>query len=97
MNFAFAVAELHIPGARSLKQKRAVVRPLVERIHRRYRVSIVESDHHDLHQRSEIALALVHRTATELDRTLEAIERVLDTSPEATLLSWRPQSYEAAP
>ena len=34
-----------------------MVKALVERLHQRYRVSVVESGFHDLHQRAEIALA----------------------------------------
>ncbi|MCI0405238.1 MAG: DUF503 domain-containing protein [candidate division Zixibacteria bacterium] len=45
MIFAVAVADLHIPAARNLKDKRRVVKGLVDRIHHRYRVSIIESDH----------------------------------------------------
>jgi uncharacterized protein YlxP (DUF503 family) len=34
-----------------------VVKGMIERIHQRFRVSIAETDFHDLHQRSEIAVA----------------------------------------
>ncbi|MGB6993115.1 MAG: DUF503 domain-containing protein, partial [Thermoanaerobaculia bacterium] len=60
MIVAVSVFELHIPAGRSLKDKRRVVKALKDRIYRRYRVSIAETDHHDLHQRAEIAIAAVH-------------------------------------
>ncbi len=94
MAFAVSIAELHIPAARSLKEKRRVIKSLVERIHARYRVSIAETDYHDLHQRAEISIAVVHRNGRELDRLLEAIRRSMDDLPEAVLLSWRPEVIE---
>ena len=92
-----SVFELHIPEGRSLKQKRKVVKSLVERIHQRYRVSIAETDHHDLHQRAEIAVAAVHGSEPELQRMMDRIRDLIDQVPEAVLLSWDPQFLEAAP
>lgn len=90
------VFELHIPEGRSLKQKRKVVKSLVERIHARYRVSVAETDHHDLHQRAEIAIAAVHASESELQRIMDRIRDLIDEVPEAVLLSWEPQYLEAA-
>jgi uncharacterized protein YlxP (DUF503 family) len=94
MTFAFAVAHLHLPGARSLKQKRRVVKGLMDKIHHRFRVSIAETDFHDLHQRAEIGLALVHRNDHELERMLDEIHRLIDTVPEASLTDWRPELFQ---
>ena len=55
MIVGISVFELHLPSSRSLKDKRRVVKSLVERIHQRFRVSVAETGFHDLHQRSEIA------------------------------------------
>jgi hypothetical protein len=97
MIVAISVFELHIPAARSLKEKRRVVKATIERIHSRYRVSIAETAYHDLHQRAEIAIALVHSGEREAERVLEEIRRILDQQPEAILTLWNPQFVEAAP
>ena len=94
---AVVVAELQIPAARSLKQKRKVVRGLIDRIHHRFKVSIVESDYHDLHQRAEIAIAVVHGSDRELDRLLQEIQKMIDRVVEARLLSWECEHFEASP
>lgn len=91
---AVSVFELHIPASRSLKNKRKVVKGLVERIHSRCRVSIVESDFHDLHQRAEIALAIVHTNVRELEDLLEAVRRIVDGELGAVLTRWQPQILE---
>ena len=52
-----SIFELHLPAAQSLKQKRKVIKSLIDRVHHRFRVSIAETDFHDLHQRCEISIA----------------------------------------
>ncbi len=91
MIVAVCVFELHIPQSRGLKEKRKVVKGLVERVHARFKVSIAETDHHDLHQRAEISLALVAQREDEANRMLEAIRGLIDSEPESWLSSWDPQ------
>lgn len=97
MIFAVSVAELHLPGSRSLKYKRRVVKGLMDRIHSRYRVSIAETGFHDLHQRAQIGIAIVHQNGQELERLLDGIRRTIDAVPEASLVEWRPEIVEEAP
>lgn len=94
MNVAVSVFELHIPASRGLKDKRRVAKGLMERIHQRYRVSIAETDYHDLHQRTEIAIAVVHRDRQGLEKLLEGVRRMVEQTPEAQLLGWEPQFLE---
>lgn len=94
MVIGISIFELHVPAARSLKQKRKVVRSLIDRIHQRYRVSIAETDHHDLHQRSEITLAAVAQTETEGLKIMDVVRDLIDSEPEAQLLMWDPQILE---
>ena len=49
--------DLHIPQSRSLKAKRAAIRPIVDGLRHRFRVSVAEVDHHDQWQRTAIAVA----------------------------------------
>ncbi len=91
------VFELHLPNARSLKEKRRVVKSLTERIHRRHRVSVAETDYHDLHQRAEIGIAAVHRSRRQMERQMDAIRDLIDEQPEAVLLYWEPQYLEGRP
>ncbi len=83
--------ELHLPAARSLKDKRRVVKGLVERLHGRYRVSVAETGFHDLHQRAAIGIAAVHGSETHLTRLMEGIRALLDELPEAEVVRWEPE------
>jgi len=83
--------ELHLPSSRSLKDKRRIVKSLVDRIHQRYRVSVAETDFHDLHQRAEISLAVVANGDSEIEKMLDEVHDMVDTVSEAFLTRWEPQ------
>ncbi len=88
---AVSVFELHLPTCRSLKEKRRVIKSLIERSHRRHRVSIAESDFYELHQRAEITLALVAGSERDAERLLDRIHDLVDGHNEAELTFWEPQ------
>lgn len=55
---------LFAPWCHSLKEKRAVLRPLLSGLRRQFEASVAESGRQEAHQRLEITLALlVHNTA----------------------------------
>ncbi len=94
MVVGISVLELHLPQARSLKDKRRVVKSLIERLHARHRVSIAETAFHDLHQRAEIGIALVATSESEVEKLLESLRREADAEPEAVVTRWEPQILE---
>ncbi len=97
MVVAVSVCELHLPAVRSLKGKRRIVKSLVERIHRRYRVSVAETDFHDLHQRAEITIAAVANRESELTRLMQQLRELIDSEQEAMLTFWEPQFIDGQP
>jgi uncharacterized protein len=95
MIVGISVFELHLPSSRSLKDKRRVVKSLIDRVHQRYRVSIAETDFHDLHQRAEIAVAVVAAGGEmEMDRMMEEMRNLVESDPEVYLTRWDPQILE---
>jgi hypothetical protein len=95
MVIAVAICELHLPHSRSLKSKRRVVKSLVERIHQRYRVSVAETQFHDLHQRAEISIAAVAQREGELTAMFQKLRDLIESEPEAILTHWQPQFLES--
>lgn len=94
MVVGISVFELHVPAARGLKEKRKVIKSLIDRIHRRFRVSIVETDLHDLHQRSEITIAAVALNEYEGQRLMDSLRDLIEAEPQAVLTRWDPQLME---
>lgn len=91
-----ALVELHLPEARSLKDKRRIVKSLLERLHQRHRVSIAETDHHDLHQRAELVLAAVARTEQEAERLMNDVRSELEREVGAQLTTFHTEAIDMA-
>ncbi|MEV6228432.1 DUF503 domain-containing protein [Saccharopolyspora shandongensis] len=73
----------------SLKQKRAVVRPVVAELRRRFEVAVAEAGNQDLHRRALLGVAAVSGNAAHVREVLEACERLVAARPELELLSAR--------
>jgi uncharacterized protein YlxP (DUF503 family) len=69
--------ELHFPENGSLKGKRKYVKSAKAHLHERFGASVAEVDHHDLWQRSTLAVACAAREHGELQNHLDAVVRYL--------------------
>jgi uncharacterized protein YlxP (DUF503 family) len=76
---ALLTVEMHVPGARSLKDKRMVLRRVKDRL-KKFNVAVSEIEHHDLWQRTALAVVTVSTDQAHAVRELAAaaaeIERV---------------------
>ena len=86
MNAAAVSFDLHIPQSRSLKAKRAAIRPIIDGLRHRFRVSVAEVGHQDQWQRAAIAVAVVANSDSQLREVLAAIERFVVATPDVDLL-----------
>ncbi|MCJ7659178.1 MAG: DUF503 domain-containing protein, partial [Anaerolineales bacterium] len=59
MSIGILTIKIHLPGCSSLKEKRRRLKPLIERLHREFNISVAEIDHLDVWQTSMIACAPV--------------------------------------
>ncbi len=64
---------LSIPLARSLKEKRSVVRRCVDRVRNRFHVSVAEVDANDQHSRAVIGIAAVANDGPLVNSILDKI------------------------
>jgi hypothetical protein len=76
------VVELHFPACRSLKDKRAVLRPVIDGARSRFAVAVAETDYQDLHQRSILAGAAAAASERVVVETLDAVERFIWSRPD---------------
>jgi len=65
--------ELHLPYARSLKDKRQVLERLKGRLRARFNVAVAELDNQDLWQRATLAVVSVSNDQNHLTQLLEAV------------------------
>lgn len=76
---------LFLPMARSLKEKRMVLKSLKDRVRARFNVSIAEIDHHDKWQRAVLAICMAGNDAKFLDSSLQTVLRFVETDRIAQL------------
>jgi len=81
--------DLRIPGCRSLKEKRHVVKTLTNAIRATFPVSVAEVDHHDLWQRTAVAVAAVGGDQHHLRRVMHEVEKVVDRWLEVEVIDRR--------
>jgi len=74
---------------RSLKTKRAIVRPLVADLRRTFTVSAAETGSLDLHRRVGVGASLVAADSHHVIEVLDRIEDFVARRPEIELLSAR--------
>jgi uncharacterized protein YlxP (DUF503 family) len=86
-------ADLLLGDVHSLKGKRAVVRPIVAELRRRFAVSAAEVGNQDLHRRVLVGVATVAGDTGQVTDVLDACERLLAERPEVTLLSTHRQLF----
>jgi uncharacterized protein len=80
------VWELHLHGCGSLKEKRTVVKSLKDRLHRQFNLSVAETDHHDVHQRAELAACVVATDRRHADSVLASADRLVEEEGEARIV-----------
>ncbi|MDQ2825634.1 MAG: DUF503 domain-containing protein [Actinomycetota bacterium] len=88
MHVAVVRLELHIPTSRSLKEKRAALRPIVEGIRHRFQLSVAEVGFQDKWQRAEVAMAVVSESYSHAVEVVEAVERWVWTKPDVEVCSF---------
>ena len=77
----------HIPYARSLKDKRAVVRGLVEKTRNKYSAAVAEVDTQDAHQTLTLGVAVISGEYSHARDMLDDIVRYMERNTDAELIS----------
>jgi len=78
--------EIRIPAARSLKDKRRIVKGLLGSLAAAFPVAVSEVGFHDQWQRATLGAALVAPQAGQLERIIHRMQRSLRERPDIELL-----------
>ena len=87
MHVATLRVDLHLPHVHSLKEKRAVIKPIVEGVRRRYQAAAAEVDHQDKWQRAAIGVAVVSASVRHARDVMDSIERFVWSFPEIEVIA----------
>jgi len=78
--------DLSLAKARSLKEKRQVVKSILDRVRSRFNISAAEVESLDLHQRAGLAFAAVSRDADYVRGQLDTLLDHLKKHPVARVI-----------
>ncbi len=73
--------EAHLPHARSLKDKRQVLRSVLDTARHRHAVAAAEVAHQDLWQRTALGFAAVSGSASHATDVIDEVERLVWGQP----------------
>jgi hypothetical protein len=78
--------ELYMPQCRNLKEKRQVVRSIIDRTRSRFNVSVAEVDKHDLWQLCSLGITCVSNSESSVRDLLGRVERSVRAMGKAEVL-----------
>src|SRR5512136_1572498 len=73
------IVELQLPGLKSLKEKRGVLKSLLARLHKEFNVTAAEVDLHDVWQATTIGVATVSTSAVHAQNLLNNLVTWIET------------------
>ena len=94
MYVASVRAELFLPFSHTLKEKRALLNRIKDRM-RNSGASVAEVDHHDLWQRAALGVAVVSGEAEALAGRLSTLRDIAESqAPEVQVVDWIVSHHE---
>jgi len=79
------IIKLYAPWVHSLKEKRMVVKSLVDKVKHRYNVSIAEIDSQDFHQTITLGAACVSDETRHANSIIQELINYIEENTEASL------------
>jgi len=80
--------DLYLPGNQSLKGKRQVLRGLVERLSREFRISVSEVGDGDRWQRTRVGIALVARSRGGAVKRFQEVREWLEKNRQVEMIDY---------
>lgn len=81
-----ATIKLYAPWVHSLKEKRMVVKSLIDKTKNKFNVSISEVDEQDFHQTIVLGLACVTGTVSHADSMMDSILTFIEDNADAEIM-----------
>jgi len=73
MPIGFLKLHIRIPGCHSLKEKRGHIKPIINRLHKEFNISVSEMDKNDVWQESIIACVVISNQARQAEKILKRV------------------------
>ncbi|MFA7692938.1 MAG: DUF503 domain-containing protein [Candidatus Hydrogenedentes bacterium] len=89
MTIGLLQMELLLPEARSLKDKRRLIKSLKDRLHNKFNCSVAETGGQDLWQRSSLAVCIVGGDSRHVNSQLNTVVTYVEMSAAVVLVDYR--------
>lgn len=85
----YAEVECHLYNTQSLKEKRSILRGLIQKVRQDFNVSIAEVDYQSLWQRTKLAIVTVSNDINHAEKIIQSVLQRIDqyTELERTITS----------
>lgn len=87
MHIAVLTVKLFAPWVHSLKDKRMVVKSLLDKIRNKFNVSACEVDQQDMHQTAVIGIAAIAADHAQSDSILDHVLNFIESNTEAEIVA----------
>lgn len=77
----------------SLKEKRMVVKSIVQRLKNKFNISVAEVDEQDIHKTIVIGIAGICGTSAQVDSTMENIITFIEDNTDAEIIDIKKEEY----
>jgi Uncharacterized protein conserved in bacteria len=84
---------LFISDSGSLKEKRHVLKSVIERLKSRFNVSVAETGDNDKWQSAEIGIACISNEKVHIDQTINNIVNFVENDTRVELVDWDMEIY----
>nr|WP_286725211.1 DUF503 domain-containing protein [Pelotomaculum sp. PtaB.Bin117] len=85
--------ELFIGEVHSLKEKRKVLKSVIDRIKKRFNVSIAEIGEQDIWQRSTLGLSMISNEQAYVHKVFAAVVKFIETQGMLTITDYQIQLF----
>lgn len=89
----YAECTFFIPMAASLKDKRSVVKRMIDRTKNQFNISIAEIDHQNVWQRTTLALVIVNSSQQVAEQEIQRAIQLLESNPEWEMTEYHIEQY----
>jgi len=72
--------QIHLANAQSLKDKRRVLKSIIERVKNKFNVSIAEVDRQDSWQIAVVGIAVVSNNSVHVNQTLNNVTKFIESA-----------------
>jgi uncharacterized protein YlxP (DUF503 family) len=86
MTVIVCTLELHLPSPSSLKEKRRILKSIVDRLRHRFNMSVAEVGDHELWQRAALGVACVGHDRRHTQQMIDKMIALVRSNPEIQLL-----------